>query len=427
MDFATTDVDLDTDVITVVAHGLSHRHRVTFTSTGTVPNGLTAGVVYWIIRLTADTFKVADSEANAFAGTAVDITSIGSGTHTVSTAEHFVVMTDTLNPVVNDYNTSPGGIAPKFLKLGYVNSESGYVRMQALCWWDNTVHTGYGYWSGFWMSTYDSALFAYQFLGGDEYFFQASQLGATWYKMLIDNFTGFSSKLEAITKVGILQSGVTAGSSVVLQLDSGQAANFTVNKYYYLYDFQSHSWVNYCKVTAREVMSDTVTINNCNQDFPAGSVLTPYAHRYYIYGAGENQTDTNMTPSPYTGLAEEFQIPYCSHTTDQTAVFHPQNRAIYLQANCITGDPYVDVGSPDDEGFYDCIKTVIAEKISNVSYYDRTSQNRIYGKSNNVLRTARGSMGQMTNYRTLEGIDYLNISDSGQTYSYMVTYSTSAG
>ena len=426
VDFATTDVDTGTEEITVTAHGFSNTHKVTFSSTDTVPGGLVAGTSYWVIRVDANTIKVASTEANAFNGTAINLTSQGTGTHTVTTAEHFVILTDTASPVVNDYNTSPAGCAPKFIKIGYVNSEAGYVRMQGMMWWDNTDHIARAIWMGFLLETYDSAIFAYQFIGGDEFLFMASQLGSAWYYQYVDTFTGITNKLEAITKIGVLQSGITAGSSVVLQLDTGEASNFTVDKFYYLYDFVGHGWVNYIKVTARDTGADTVTIESCDQNFPAGTVLTPYAHRYY--GAGSiryfdaSPTNTNGASSGTTGFGA-VAFPYVS-SSDQTAVIHVQNSWISLQAQRLYYNNFLTVGDPDDEDYYDCMRLLFADGRNGKN--SSTSMNRIYSKSNNSLVTARGTMGQMVNTRTLNSIDYLNVSSSSDTIVTMITYSESA-
>jgi hypothetical protein len=59
--------------------------RVQFTTTTTLPAGLSLATDYYIIKLTDTTCKVATSYANAVAGTAVDITSTGTGTHTMNT------------------------------------------------------------------------------------------------------------------------------------------------------------------------------------------------------------------------------------------------------------------------------------------------------------------------------------------------------
>lgn len=75
----------NTDTCTAVAHGLQTGDgpvRLT-TTAADLPLNLLTGTDYWIIRLTADTFKLATSLALAFAGTAVDIADAGSGVHTV--------------------------------------------------------------------------------------------------------------------------------------------------------------------------------------------------------------------------------------------------------------------------------------------------------------------------------------------------------
>lgn len=80
--FAPGDVNIFADKITVVAHGFSTGLKGQFSSTGTLPGGLSAATDYWIIRLDSDNFSVAASLADAEAGTAVLINSTGSGTHT---------------------------------------------------------------------------------------------------------------------------------------------------------------------------------------------------------------------------------------------------------------------------------------------------------------------------------------------------------
>jgi len=424
--FATTDVDTTAETITLAGDYFSHGHKVTFSSTTTVPGGLVAGTSYWLIRVSSGVYKVASTEANAYAGTAINLTSQGTGTHTVTTAEHFVILTDTSSPSANDYNTSPAGCAPRYVKLGYVNSESGYIRMQACLYWDVTNHTARVWWAGVRMDTYDSALFAYQFIGGDEFIFIASQLGSAWHWELLDTFTGITNKLELITKVGILQSGITAGSSVVLQLDTGEASNFTVDKYYYLYDLVGHGWVNYVKVTARDTGADTVTIDSCNQNFPAGAVLTPYAHRYYMrmrfYGTC---AETNLNRGSDYATTEQLRtsIPYCSSLT-QTEVIHGQAAAIYLTAKfpieSYATDEFLEIGDPDDESYWDCMRHAIGDGNS-ASSSTTASMNRIYAKTNNILKTARGTMGQMSNTREYLGVDYLNFTSSSAVYVDTIT------
>lgn len=80
--FATTDVDTSTDIITV-GRDIPTGTPIKFSSTTTVPGGLTAGTKYYAVRQSATTIKVASSLANAQAGTTIDLTSQGTGTHTI--------------------------------------------------------------------------------------------------------------------------------------------------------------------------------------------------------------------------------------------------------------------------------------------------------------------------------------------------------
>jgi hypothetical protein len=73
-----------TDVITRVAHALQTGDGpVRAFSDTTLPAGLAAATDYYVIKIDDDTFYLATSLANAYAGTRIDITSTGTGTHTL--------------------------------------------------------------------------------------------------------------------------------------------------------------------------------------------------------------------------------------------------------------------------------------------------------------------------------------------------------
>jgi hypothetical protein len=57
--------------------------KVRFTTTTTLPTGLSLNTDYWLIRVSATTSRVATSLANAIAGTAIAYTDAGTGTHTL--------------------------------------------------------------------------------------------------------------------------------------------------------------------------------------------------------------------------------------------------------------------------------------------------------------------------------------------------------
>lgn len=83
--FAHTAVDTSTDVITVTSNeSLQTGAAVVLTTTGTLPTGLSLATTYYVIRTSATTIKLATNLANAIAGTAINITAQGSGTHTAT-------------------------------------------------------------------------------------------------------------------------------------------------------------------------------------------------------------------------------------------------------------------------------------------------------------------------------------------------------
>jgi hypothetical protein len=82
----TVTADADTDSLPFTGFNLRQPRTgdgLRFSSTGALPGGISAGTTYYAIR-TEGGVKLATSLANARAGTAIDITSAGSGTHTAT-------------------------------------------------------------------------------------------------------------------------------------------------------------------------------------------------------------------------------------------------------------------------------------------------------------------------------------------------------
>lgn len=95
--FATTDLNTTNDQI-VVGRNIPTTTPLKFTSTGTLPTGLVAGTKYYAINISATVIKVATTIANAQAGTAIDFTDQGSGTHTIQT---HILWTDDIEPTLS--------------------------------------------------------------------------------------------------------------------------------------------------------------------------------------------------------------------------------------------------------------------------------------------------------------------------------------
>jgi hypothetical protein len=414
--FATTDVNTSTEEITITAHGFAQDQIVRFTTTGSLPGGLSTNTNYYVIWIDANTIKLGTSYANSHAGSAINISSTGSGTHTITPYEYYIVLCDTASPAVNDYNTGPNGNAPKYLKLSYIVGEAGYVRMNAFLWWDSTLHRGEGAFSGFRIATYDDADFAYDFRGGEECLGLFARLGSTWTYCIIDEWTGIATLVEASTKVGILQSAASSGTSVVLQLDTGQAANFTADKYYYIYDFNAavypYSRCDYVKVTNVNLGSDQITVDQTYYSYNIGAVIAAYPHRYYVLG------NNYLTGGTYAINQQYYDNVYRYYAAPYTSRYAAGYRPMALQGSYFTqsyymsgwGDIY-NTGDPDDEGYYYCMKPIVREYTNTEIYQGNIyiSQNRVYGTANNLLVSAQSNMADMLDYRTLNSIDYLFI------------------
>lgn len=72
-------------VWTRAGHGLYTGQAVYITTTGALPTGLAQNTTYYVIRVDANTFRLATTLANANAGTAINTTGAQNGVHTIRT------------------------------------------------------------------------------------------------------------------------------------------------------------------------------------------------------------------------------------------------------------------------------------------------------------------------------------------------------
>jgi len=123
----TFTADAGTDIITMtstanIPSNILTGTRVRLTTTTTLPAGLALATDYYVIKVTDSTFQLATSYANAVAGTAINITDAGTGTHTMSRllpryTNGAGVQAIFFNPAA----TALGAATPN-LTLGYTNS-----------------------------------------------------------------------------------------------------------------------------------------------------------------------------------------------------------------------------------------------------------------------------------------------------------------
>jgi hypothetical protein len=79
---AYTAVTVGDTTITEASHGILVGVKGQLTTTTTLPAGLSGGTDYWVIPISANKIRLASSLSNAQAGIFVNITDVGTGTHT---------------------------------------------------------------------------------------------------------------------------------------------------------------------------------------------------------------------------------------------------------------------------------------------------------------------------------------------------------
>lgn len=82
------NVNASTNVVSVTSHGLSTGQRVIYAAGTAAIGGLTAGTTYYVISVTSGTLKLATTQDNAYAGTAIDLTDAGQGTGALYAADY---------------------------------------------------------------------------------------------------------------------------------------------------------------------------------------------------------------------------------------------------------------------------------------------------------------------------------------------------
>lgn len=121
--FSNFTADAGTDIITHTNINLLNYSTVQVSTTTTLPAGLSAATNYFVIKVTDLTCKLATSYANAVAGTAIDITSTGTGTHTINTLLPRYTNGDGVQAIMWANNSVPLGAGTPNLSLAsYTNS-----------------------------------------------------------------------------------------------------------------------------------------------------------------------------------------------------------------------------------------------------------------------------------------------------------------
>lgn len=130
---ATFTADAGTDIMTYTSlaslpSNLLTGTRVRCTTTTTLPAPLATATDYYLIKITDGTYKLATSYANAIAGTAINITDAGTGTHTLNWLLPRYTNGAGVQAIIFNSNATPLGAATPNMSLGYTNSAQATSR-----------------------------------------------------------------------------------------------------------------------------------------------------------------------------------------------------------------------------------------------------------------------------------------------------------
>jgi hypothetical protein len=173
-------------VITWTNHGLTEDDIVRFTTTGSLPNGLTVGTSYYVIPLTVDTFKVCGPSVvtGSIAGTTLTVSAVSSGT--VAVGQYLSGTGVTSGTRITALGTGSGGVGTYTVSVSQTVSSTSINALGKNGTAVNTSSAGAGTHTATWI------------VGQDEYGRQRSTNPPIFRKPDHWTFASFGSDLLAV-------------------------------------------------------------------------------------------------------------------------------------------------------------------------------------------------------------------------------------
>jgi len=299
----------------------------------------------------------------------------------------------------------------KIFKVSAYDGIPGHITVEGYLWWDSSTSTGRTQWSGFDINTLDAADFIYDFRGGPELLAISSRTPAGWEQAYIEDWEGDPELLESQDTTAVMQRklslsdpGWSSGNDATIEVENGISSNFTVGHNYYLYDLQfskhggnTDNWFHYVTImdtsNGADGSNDSMVISASYKDFPEGSVLCSYVHRYLSAG-----DDADI------GTYRRF-IPYCSKVTEDSNWERLTYQSAYVALYTASKTFSLYKLAPDDEARYAVQRMGISE------YYDGANSSvgmdRGYGYTKNSYLTSITNMEKMLDGREIDGTNYI--------------------
>jgi hypothetical protein len=134
--------------------------------------------------------------------------------------------------------------------------------------------------------------------------------------------------------------------------------------------------------------TDQITVDALAQNFPAGTIIGAYMHRYYVTGS----IATNIVGMNNSGYISK--LPYQS-VADPAYCFHNQTGYIFGSIYADYAENALTTMYPDDDGYYAVQKPFIVEgsRDNDTSAFTyKIGINRAYGCVNSIYMAYTGTM-----------------------------------
>ena len=324
----TVDVGLNT-LNFASPHGFYENERVNISSTGTIPGGLSQTRVYFVEVVDANTIKLYDNLENRYNDSIRTISSVGAGTHTISVDGAYLLIADrdTSTPITLNDGTH-------IISVGYSQLILGTIYLMGILGFDSDAGKIAGTYGGKNILTADSTSFVYDFRCNSDYIATSARLNGNWTYAFTDKLVHVPPFGEDTAVTAESATAITAGENIVITLtDAVDAARFSVDKFYYLYDFRNGVLLDHVKVTkvgaADGLLGTQVEIDRAYDSYDAGAVLCSYNHRYYLTG---NNSTSGKDVEGASYYNSNMSVPYCSSNAPERKYrIHRQSGTVATQ------------------------------------------------------------------------------------------------
>lgn len=301
--------------------------------------------------------------------------------------------TDPYIVICTEENPTPNGVQKTMIVKD--DTSEGKIVAQACLYWNSSTHMPRCIFSG---QAIDIISPDYDFRGGgDLMVINVGSPGTSGYSYGI--FLGDWEPLPGLVETdvrGVLKNGVLSGSNVTLTLTSGEAEKFTAEHYYFIFDFNGHTWVNYVRCVSVNASLNQIVVDPLTHNYPAGAVISSYEHKF-IFAGSRGISESNLSWN------QNNNLPYCQGVT-QSGVHHDQ-------VSPIEGRTYLRVSfaeaidtTPTDSGVYVCSRILITGGLDFNG--DPEFNARFYGYIKNVAVTSWPGVNWF-NTRTIEGNSWI--------------------